>query len=136
MKNIMTSDMDSEYAQDKKSPTKTTRKGTLLGKGRAQKSFHEHASGGHDVDARRSSMMSLDSADRKAEIEAELEELRNMIHPNEWNNIPACIRNAVMGLIDFNDKITQRIMNENTILQSKISGIDMRDVKNQSSIKF
>ena len=29
--------------------------------------------------------------------------LREIIHPNEWNNIPACIRSAIMELIDFND---------------------------------
>ena len=55
---------------------------------------------------RRSSALSIDSADRRHEIDQDLEELRNMIHPNEWNNIPACIRNAVMGLLDFNDKMT------------------------------
>ena len=52
-------------------------------------------------------MQSHDSQqERKQEIEDELEELRDMIHPNEWNNIPACVRSAVMGLVDFNDKIT------------------------------
>ena len=35
-----------------------------------------------------------------------------MIHPNEWNNIPACIRSAIMGLVDFNDKITQKVITE------------------------
>ena len=29
--------------------------------------------------------------------------LREIIHPNEWNNIPACIRSSIMELIDFND---------------------------------
>ena len=39
-------------------------------------------------------------------IDEQLKDLRNMIHPNEWNNIPACVRSAIMGLIDFNDAIT------------------------------
>ena len=58
-------------------------------------------------------MQSPDSyQERKQEIEDELEELRDMIHPNEWNNIPACVRSAVMGLVDFNDKITQKFVAE------------------------
>ena len=58
-------------------------------------------------------MQSHDSQkERQQEIEDDLEELRNMIHPNEWHNIPACVRSAVMGMVDFNDKITQKFMFE------------------------
>ena len=39
-------------------------------------------------------------------MKEQLFNLREMIHPNEWNNIPACIRCAIMGLIDFNDSMT------------------------------
>lgn len=52
-----------------------------------------------------------------------------MIHVNEWHNIPACVRSAVMGLIDFNDKMTLRMMNENTVMMAKISGIQDTNVK-------
>ena len=47
-----------------------------------------------------------------------------MIHPNEWNNIPACIRSAIMGLIDFNDKMTQKLAQEDTILLHRIQALD------------
>ena len=63
MKNILTSDMESEYSPEKKgatlkSPNKLGRRGTLLGgKGRMKQS-HE---GGQGEDGRRSSMMSVDS---------------------------------------------------------------------------
>ena len=44
-----------------------------------------------------------------------------MIHPNEWNNIPACVRSAIMGLVDFNDKTTQRLTHEDLSLLQKIN---------------
>ena len=47
-----------------------------------------------------------------------------MIHPNEWNNIPACIRSTIMGLIDFNDKMTQRFSNEDFILIQRIQKLE------------
>ena len=80
--------------------------------------------------------MSMESSDKRVDIETELEDLRNLINPNEWNNIPACIRNVIMGIIDFNDKITTRMVNENTILNSKILSMDDRNVRQQSSMKF
>ena len=47
-----------------------------------------------------------------------------MIHPNEWNNIPACVRSAVMGLVDFNDKITQKVIEEHGQLSQRISQLN------------
>ena len=93
-------------------PMNTTRRGTFLGIGRPNQSTPL------EDDFRRSqySKRSDSMQERKQEIEHELEELRNMIHPNEWNNIPACIRSAVMGLIDFNDTITQKVITEHQLL--------------------
>ena len=94
--------------------SKFDRKKTFLGMNRMNKSPDL------ENEFRRSSYMKSQGKDsqkeRKEEIEAELEELRSLIHPNEWNNIPACIRSAVMGLIDFNDTITQKVITEHALL--------------------
>ena len=47
-----------------------------------------------------------------------------MIHPNEWNNIPACVRSAIMGLIDFNDKMARRFNDEDYSLLARIQQLD------------
>ena len=82
-------------------------------------------------------MQSQDSQlERKQEIEHELEELRNMIHPNEWNNIPACVRSAIMGLVDFNDKITQKVVTEHSILASRISSLNELTIRQKSALQM
>ena len=57
-----------------------------------------------------------------------------MIHPNEWNNIPACIRSAVMGLIDFNDTITQKVITEHQLLQQKITTQNENTIRLKSTL--
>ena len=59
-----------------------------------------------------------------------------MIHPNEWNNIPACIRSAVMGLIDFNDTITQKVITEHSVLNQKIASLNELTIRQKSSLKM
>ena len=80
----------------------------------------------HDSDAEQDidvacSFVSASVDETMRYIDDHLKDLRNMIHPNEWNNIPACVRSAIMGLIDFNDAITQRLNQEDFILHRKIS---------------
>ena len=58
---------------------------------------------------------------QRKKVDEQLRNLREMIHPNEWNNIPACVRSAIMGLIDFNDTTTQRLTHEDFSLLQKIN---------------
>ena len=41
-----------------------------------------------------------------------------------------------MGLVDFNDKITQKVITEHQILYHKISSLNDLQIRQKSSIKF
>ena len=72
--------------------------------------------------ARSRSSSSVDATLReRRKVDEQLRNLREMIHPNEWHNIPACVRSAIMGLVDFNDKTTQRLTHEDLSLLQKIN---------------
>ena len=72
--------------------------------------------------ARSRSSSSVDETlKERRKVDEQLRNLREMIHPNEWNNIPACVRSAIMGLVDFNDKTTQRLTHEDLSLLQKIN---------------
>ena len=64
--------------------------------------------------------------------------MHGLIHPNEWNNIPACVRNAIMGLIEFNDKVTKRLTEEDSFIFGKIQKLDdyVCKQKVESGMKF
>ena len=75
--------------------------------------------------ARSRSSSSVDATlKQRKKVDEHLRNLREMIHPNEWNNIPACVRSAIMGLIDFNDQTTQRLTHEDLSLLQKVNQSD------------
>ena len=131
-------DVDSEASPSKKgmdgkSPSKSMRKSTLLKGNRMKQQQSMYGEDGAEPRSpdkhRRTSMLNIEGENRRIETEEDLEELRNMIHVNEWHNIPACVRSAVMGLIDYNDKMTMRMLSENTMIMTKIQGLQDTNVK-------